>query len=54
MDRITKSISIFGATGSVGQQAVDIVARDPETFEVQTLTAEKNVALLAKTAKKHS
>jgi len=52
MDRITKSISIFGATGSVGQQAVDIVARDPETFEVQTLTAEKNVALLAKTAKK--
>ncbi|MEM7242083.1 MAG: 1-deoxy-D-xylulose-5-phosphate reductoisomerase [Pseudomonadota bacterium] len=45
-----KTISVFGATGSVGQQTVDLIARDLDGFTVHTLTAESNVASLAEAA----
>ncbi len=42
-----KTISIFGATGSVGQSAIDLIAREPDAYDVVALTGGQNVALLA-------
>jgi 1-deoxy-D-xylulose-5-phosphate reductoisomerase len=49
-----RRISILGATGSVGTSALDLVARHPNAFEIDTLTAQTNVASLADLALKHS
>lgn len=45
-----KTISILGATGSVGSSTLDLVDRNPDRFEVIALTAAKNVAALADAA----
>ncbi|MBV9408735.1 MAG: 1-deoxy-D-xylulose-5-phosphate reductoisomerase [Candidatus Eremiobacteraeota bacterium] len=42
-----KRVAILGATGSIGRQALDVIARHPERFEVVGLAAGRNVALLA-------
>jgi len=42
-----RTITILGATGSVGRSTLDLVARDPERFEVVALTAHKDFAGLA-------
>ena len=34
-----KRISIFGATGSVGQNTLDLISRDRESYEIVVLTA---------------
>ncbi len=47
-----KTITIFGATGSIGQNTVDLVARDPEHFNVVGLSGAGNVQQLAADAKK--
>ncbi len=49
-----KRISILGATGSVGQSTLDLVAREPEAFDVIALTAYRDVEGLAKTARMHN
>ncbi|MGY0712290.1 1-deoxy-D-xylulose-5-phosphate reductoisomerase [Azospirillum argentinense] len=46
-----RRVTIFGSTGSVGTQTVDLVAREPERFPVEALTANRNVALLAEQAR---
>ncbi|SMF73802.1 1-deoxy-D-xylulose 5-phosphate reductoisomerase [Azospirillum oryzae] len=46
-----RSVTILGSTGSVGTQTVDLVSRDPERFPVEALTANRNVALLARQAR---
>ncbi|KAA0678397.1 1-deoxy-D-xylulose-5-phosphate reductoisomerase [Roseomonas genomospecies 6] len=46
-----RRVTILGSTGSVGTQTVDLVARDPERFPVESLTANRNVALLAEQAR---
>jgi 1-deoxy-D-xylulose-5-phosphate reductoisomerase len=43
-----KSLSILGATGSIGTSALAIVARFPEAFRVVALTANTNLAALAR------
>src|SRR6056300_344566 len=48
-----KRISIFGATGSIGQNTLDLIGRDPERFEVDILTGGNQVDQLAKDAKKY-
>ena len=45
-----KRVSIFGATGSIGQNTVDLIRRDRTGFEVVALTGGRNVDLLAKSA----
>ncbi|MEQ1548644.1 MAG: 1-deoxy-D-xylulose-5-phosphate reductoisomerase [Chakrabartia sp.] len=45
-----KSITILGATGSVGQSTLDLVLRHPAAFRVVALTAQRDVAGLAKAA----
>lgn len=41
---------MFGATGSVGQSALDLVARDKGAYDVVALTGGRNVAQLARDA----
>ena len=48
-----RSLSIFGATGSVGEQTVDLLRRagGAETFRVVALTGGRNIARLAEIAR---
>lgn len=46
-------LSILGATGSVGRSTLDLVSREPDTFEIVALTAQSNVAELAELAIHH-
>jgi len=41
-----KRIAIFGSTGSIGTQALEVVAANPELFSVEILTAQSNDSLL--------
>ncbi len=45
-----KRIAIFGSTGSIGTQALDVVRANPERFSVEVLTAHSNSDLLIKQA----
>lgn len=47
-----KRIAILGSTGSIGTQALDVVASHPEAFEAEVLTAGSNAELLARQAKR--
>lgn len=38
---------MLGATGSVGQSAIDLIARDPDAYDVVALTGGRNVVQLA-------
>ena len=42
-----KRVAILGSTGSIGRQALDVIGRHPERFDVVGLAAGKNVALHA-------
>ena len=48
-----RSVSIFGATGSIGEQTFDLLMRagGPATYRVVALTAGRNVARLAEMAR---
>ena len=46
-----RRISVFGATGSVGQSALDLIARAPAEYDVVALTGGRNVAQLAQDAR---
>jgi len=46
-----RRISVFGATGSVGQSALDLIAHQPGAYDVVALTGGRNVVQLAKDAK---
>lgn len=46
-----KRIAILGSTGSIGTQALDVIAQHPERFEVEVLTANNNYKLLEKQAR---
>ncbi len=41
-----KRIAIFGSTGSIGTQALDVIRANPAMFEVEILTAQTNDELL--------
>ncbi|MFA5094363.1 MAG: 1-deoxy-D-xylulose-5-phosphate reductoisomerase [Candidatus Omnitrophota bacterium] len=47
-----KKINILGSTGSIGNNALDVIARHPREFSVTGLAAHSNSALLVKQAKK--
>lgn len=53
--RKARRISILGSTGSIGVNTLDLLdfaARSGDSFEIEALTANRNVALLAEQAKK--
>lgn len=41
-----KHLAILGSTGSIGTQALDVVAANPDRFAVEVLTAQRNADLL--------
>ncbi|MEO3945067.1 1-deoxy-D-xylulose-5-phosphate reductoisomerase [Gorillibacterium sp. CAU 1737] len=41
-----KKLAILGSTGSIGTQALDVVAHDPERYQVEALAAGNNVERL--------
>jgi len=46
-DQTTKKrIAIFGSTGSIGTQALEVIRANPDMFEVEILTAQTNDELL--------
>jgi 1-deoxy-D-xylulose-5-phosphate reductoisomerase len=45
-----KRIAIFGSTGSIGTQALDVIAANPDKFSAEVLTAQTNDTLLIKQA----
>jgi len=47
-----RKITLFGATGSVGQSAIDLIARDSEAYDVVALTGGRNVEQLAADARR--
>ncbi len=51
MSSAKKNISILGSTGSIGTQALEVIATYPEQFEVYALTAGNNIELLIQQAK---
>jgi len=49
---LKKRIAILGSTGSIGKQALEVIAAHPEFFEVEVLTAQNNADLLVEQAKR--
>jgi 1-deoxy-D-xylulose-5-phosphate reductoisomerase len=49
-----KRLDILGSTGSIGTQALEVVAAHPDLFEVEILSAHSNTSLLIEQAKKFS
>ena len=47
-----KKVSIFGATGSIGQNTIDLIARAPDAYDVVALTGASNIAQLAEDAQR--
>ena len=47
-----RSVSILGSTGSVGSNTIDLIAREPDRYEIVALTAQRNVALLVEQARR--
>lgn len=47
-----KQIAILGSTGSIGTQALQVVAEHPDLYEVYALTANNKVELLIEQARK--
>ncbi len=47
---MTRSVSIFGATGSVGLSTLDLVRQHRDAYRVVALTANGNASALAKLA----
>ncbi|MDH2909692.1 MAG: 1-deoxy-D-xylulose-5-phosphate reductoisomerase [Candidatus Eremiobacteraeota bacterium] len=46
-----RRVAILGSTGSIGTQALDVIAANPERFEVVALAAGTNLALLERQAR---
>ncbi|MDH5249956.1 MAG: 1-deoxy-D-xylulose-5-phosphate reductoisomerase [Cyclobacteriaceae bacterium] len=52
MTAFKKRIAILGSTGSIGTQALEVVAAHPDNFEVEVLTAQNNFELLVQQARR--
>jgi len=47
-----KSLTILGATGSIGQSTIDLIAREPARWRIEALTGGQNIARLAQDARR--
>ncbi|UVI32534.1 1-deoxy-D-xylulose-5-phosphate reductoisomerase [Paenibacillus spongiae] len=47
---MTKKLTILGSTGSIGTQTLDVVANEPDRYEIEGLAAGNNTALLIEQA----
>ena len=46
-----RSVTLLGATGSIGASTLDLIKRDRDRFRVEAVTANKNVPVLAALAR---
>ena len=46
-----RSITILGATGSIGASTIDLIKREPKRYRVEAISARRNAAALAKIAR---
>jgi 1-deoxy-D-xylulose-5-phosphate reductoisomerase len=53
-DRGVKRIAIFGSTGSIGTQALQVISDNPDLFSATVLTAQSNADLLIQQALKYN
>lgn len=49
-DSHIKRIALFGSTGSIGEQTLEVIRTNPDKFSVEILTAHKNHDLLVRQA----
>ena len=47
----SRRVTVLGSTGSIGTNTVDLLARNRDAYQVQALTGNRNVALLARQAR---
>ena len=52
MSDAARTVTILGATGSVGQSTLDLIERDPHKFRVLAVTANRDVEGLARSARR--
>src|SRR5690349_11995341 len=45
-----KRIALFGSTGSIGKQALEVIAANPDKFSIEVLTANNNDDILIQQA----
>jgi 1-deoxy-D-xylulose-5-phosphate reductoisomerase len=50
MTRAPRSVTVLGSTGSVGTQTAELLAAEPERFQILALVGGRNAALLAEQA----
>src|SRR5712691_10472255 len=46
-----RSITILGATGSIGASTIDLIKRNPERYRLEAISARRNAAALARIAR---
>src|SRR6195256_6854646 len=49
--RVERSVTLLGATGSIGASTIDLIKREPQRYRVEALTANKNATALAALAR---
>ena len=49
-EQTSKRIAVFGSTGSIGTQALEVIAAHPDKFSAEVLTAHHNDELLIRQA----
>lgn len=53
IDQAVKSVTVLGATGSIGLSTLDLLSHHPERYDLNTVTANRNAVALATLARKH-
>lgn len=53
MSRLPLRVAVLGSTGSIGRQALDVAARNPEEIAIVALAAHSNSRLIAEQARTH-
>ena len=48
-----RKLSVFGATGTIGDNTLDLVSRHTDKFDIEVLTAHEDVEKLAAMARVH-
>ena len=48
---VPRSVTLLGATGSIGSSTIDLLRQDAELYRIEAVTAHRNAAALAKLAR---
>jgi len=51
MEAVPRTVTLLGATGSIGSSTIDLLQRDPVRYRVEAVTARRNGTALAKLAR---